>query len=144
MPFSSSAPPARAPSPRVASRRNAHHRGCAHLSFSIVLLKSGTSRACTSAQHSPHQVANELFSAHRIYDADSLPSSWRRILPPERPFFTNILHLPSTLPLVEQNNTPLLMRAASSSSPSSHLIDHTPEGGAKPYQQCPTTEGAGE
>ena len=87
MPFSSSAPPARAPSPRVASRRNAHHRGCAHLSFSIVLLKSGTSRACTSAQHSLLQVANELFSAHRIYDADSLPSSWRRILPPERPFF---------------------------------------------------------
>ena len=44
MPFSSSAPPARAPSLRVAPRRNAHHRGCACLSFLIVLPKSGTSR----------------------------------------------------------------------------------------------------
>ena len=40
-------------------------------------------------RHSIHRykAACETYSAHRPSDDDNLPSSWRRILPPERPFF---------------------------------------------------------
>ena len=54
-----------------------------------------------------YKVACETYSAHRPSDDDNLPSSWRRILPPERPFFLPTFYIYHRRFLSSNKNKPL-------------------------------------